>query len=173
MKNSSGKAGGALALGRAVWCYGAGGLAYGGIELMWRGETHWTMLLLGGFCFLWMGETHFKMRRSVFLRCTVSAVGVTVLEFAAGCLVNLTLGMDVWDYSGAPGNIRGQVCLPYSVLWGILSLFAAPVYGLCRGSFDRRAAAWKDARANRRAPRRETKRETVRGGASADGLPAG
>ena len=28
----------------------AGGLGYGGLELLWRGRTHWSMLLCGGVC---------------------------------------------------------------------------------------------------------------------------
>ena len=28
-----------------------GGAGYGAIELLWRGFTHWTMVLTGGFCF--------------------------------------------------------------------------------------------------------------------------
>ena len=30
----------------------AGGLGYGGLELLWRGRTHWSMLLCGGVCAL-------------------------------------------------------------------------------------------------------------------------
>ena len=36
--------------------------------------------------------------------------------------------MNVWDYSGFPLNIMGQVCLLYSVLWGLLSIVAIPLY---------------------------------------------
>ena len=31
--------------------YVTGGLLYGLIELLWRGWTHWSMLLCGGACF--------------------------------------------------------------------------------------------------------------------------
>ena len=30
--------------------FAAGGLGYGGLELLWRGRTHWSMLLCGGVC---------------------------------------------------------------------------------------------------------------------------
>ena len=39
-----------------------------------------------------------------------------------GCIVNLWLGWDVWDYSGMPGNILGQVCPRYFLLWLPVSL---------------------------------------------------
>ena len=34
------------------------------------------------------------------------------------------LGVRFWDYSNLPGNLRGRVCLPFSLAWGIL-LFPA------------------------------------------------
>ena len=33
-----------------------GGCAYGLVEVLYRGYTHWTMLLLGGFCFWLMAQ---------------------------------------------------------------------------------------------------------------------
>ena len=30
--------------------------------------------------------------------------------------------MSFWDYHGLPGNLRGRVCLPFSLAWGALSL---------------------------------------------------
>ena len=31
--------------------YALGAELYGAIEILWRGRTHWTMLLCGGVCF--------------------------------------------------------------------------------------------------------------------------
>ena len=28
------------------------------------------------------------------------------------------LGVRFWDYSTVPGNLRGRVCLPFSLAWG-------------------------------------------------------
>ena len=47
---------------------------------------------------------------------------ITVLEFCTGCIVNLWLGWGVWDYSGMPGNILGQICPQYMLLWLPVSL---------------------------------------------------
>ena len=52
----------------------------------------------------------------------IGAMGITALEFVTGCVVNLWLGWGVWDYSGLPGNIMGQICLQYTVLWVLVSL---------------------------------------------------
>ena len=51
-----------------------------------------------------------------------SAIIVTVTEFIAGVILNIWLGLNIWDYSNLPCNILGQVCLLYTFLWFILSL---------------------------------------------------
>lgn len=33
-----------------------GGLVYFGLEVLFRGHSHWTMFVLGGFLFLILGE---------------------------------------------------------------------------------------------------------------------
>ena len=53
---------------------------------------------------------------------------ITGIEFLTGVVVNIVLKMNVWDYSAMPGNILGQVCLPYSLLWFFLTI---PALGVC------------------------------------------
>ena len=47
---------------------------------------------------------------------------VTAVELVTGVVLNLYLGLGVWDYSKMPCNLLGQICLPYSALWVGLSL---------------------------------------------------
>ena len=89
-----------------------GGISYGLLELLWRGRTQWTMLLLGGVCFLCIGT----IRRKGFslpLRSLLCALIVTALEFLTGCVVNLRLHWAVWDYSANRFQLLGQVCALY------------------------------------------------------------
>ena len=51
----------------------------------------------------------------------IGASIVTFVEFICGCIVNLWLGWNIWNYSDMPFNILGQICLPYMVLWSLLS----------------------------------------------------
>ena len=120
---------GKTALG--VFCIG--GLLYNLIEICWRGYSHWSMFFLGGICFQMIGSIHDRFaKRRPFFRCTLCAAAITMAEFLSGCLVNLRWNLHVWDYSRLPFNIKGQVCLLYSVLWGALSLIACPVYRMVR-----------------------------------------
>ena len=50
---------------------------------------------------------------------------ITAVEFVFGLVFNVFLGMSVWDYSSVPGNILGQICPLFSVLWCGLSFIVA------------------------------------------------
>ena len=105
-----------------------GGALYNLIEILWRGYTHWSMFIVGGLCFQLIGYIQTALVKwGLFRRCLLCSAAVTAVEFFSGCLFNLKLHMNVWDYSGFPLNIMGQVCLLYSVLWGLLSIVAVPL----------------------------------------------
>ena len=99
--------------------FDAGGVLYVMIELAWRSWSHWTMFVLGGLCFIYLGLINEIMSWDMPLwqQVWIGAVGITALEFLTGCVVNLWLGWGVWDYSGMPGNLLGQICPQYFVLW--------------------------------------------------------
>ena len=98
-----------------------GGVGYGLLELIWRGRTHFSMVLTGGACLVAICAVNEKMRgKNIFLRSLVCASAITAAEFAVGMLVNRLLCLDVWDYGGMPGNVLGQICPLYSFLWFLL-----------------------------------------------------
>lgn len=106
-----------------------GGSAYNLIEILWRGYSHWSMFLVGGTCFHLIGRIGTRLHRHHFLLIGAAcSAAITAVEYISGCLLNLRLKLNVWDYSKMPANLNGQVCLLYSVLWGWLSLLALPVY---------------------------------------------
>lgn len=101
-----------------------GGLLYVLIETVWRGKSHWTMFFLGGLCFLALGMINevLSWDTPLWQQILFGACLITGLEFLTGCIVNLWLGWDVWDYSAMPGNILGQICPRYFILWLPVSL---------------------------------------------------
>ena len=44
----------------------------------------------------------------------------TAVEYAVHWGYDRFLGVRFWDYSAVFGNLRGRVCLPFSVVWGVL-----------------------------------------------------
>ena len=106
-------------LNKYLFLFGVGGLLYILIELIWRGRSHWTMFLLGGICFVFLGLINevLSWQMPLWQQMIIGAIGITILEFVTGFIVNLWLGWGVWDYSGMPGNLLGQICPQYFVLW--------------------------------------------------------
>ena len=104
-----------------------GGAVYNLIEILWRGYTHISMFFAGGICFnafAAIGKNSEK--HNLFSLAAIGALTVTAVEFITGCIVNLWLKKKVWDYSKMPLNILGQICPVFTLLWGLLSLFAIP-----------------------------------------------
>ena len=100
-----------------------GGAFYGLAEFLYRGWTHWTMVLTGGaviLTFYFLSPYLFNM--NVFLAAAIGAVIITAYEFSVGVVVNLWLHWDVWDYSARPGNVLGQICPLFTACWFVLCL---------------------------------------------------
>lgn len=53
----------------------------------------------------------------------IAATGITMIEFISGLILNVWLGLNMWDYSNMPGNILGQICPQFTLLWFFLSAF--------------------------------------------------
>lgn len=48
------------------------------------------------------------------------ALAVTAVEFTVHWLYETLLGVRFWDYSPIKTGVAGRVCLPFSVVWGML-----------------------------------------------------
>ncbi len=109
-------------MGRTAALFCTGAVGYCLLEILWRGHTHWSMGLAGGVCLVGMYALHRRLaHRPLALQALAGAALVTAVEFAVGCVVNLLLGWQVWDYSGWRIQLLGQVCLVFCLLWYVLS----------------------------------------------------
>ena len=104
-----------------------GGSAYVTLERLWRGWSHITMFFAGGACFLLLGKLNtIGLPRKLPLRGVAGAGIITMVELTTGLLFNRSY--TVWDYRRQPLNFLGQICLPFSLLWIPISLFAMGLY---------------------------------------------
>ena len=62
---------------------------------------------------------------------------ITCVEFLTGLLVNRNY--QVWDYRDQPGNLMGQICPRFMLLWIPLSLLAMVLYRWVSKGLDRLA----------------------------------
>ena len=106
-----------------------GGITYILIELAWRGYSHISMFILGALCFVLLGGINefLPWELGFVWQMLIGAGIVTILELIVGIVVNVWLGLEVWDYSNLPFNFMGQICLPFSFAWTLLSSVAIVV----------------------------------------------
>ena len=80
--------------------------------------------LLDKYLFVFLGLINeiLPWQMPLWMQVVIGAIGITILEFLTGCVVNRWLGWGVWDYSNLPGNILGQICPQYMILWLPVSL---------------------------------------------------
>ncbi|MBQ7346376.1 MAG: hypothetical protein IJW55_00295 [Clostridia bacterium] len=110
-----------------------GGVLYCGLEVLGRGWSHPSMAVCGALCFYFVYRVNERYTRvPVLMRALVGALFITGVELFAGCLLNLGLGLAVWDYSNMPYHFLGQICLPYSIFWFLLCIPLAGVSRLIR-----------------------------------------
>ncbi len=117
-----------------------GGAGYVGLELLWRGHSHWTMFLAGGICFLLLGQLS---RLPWPPACTIvlGACMITSVELLLGLLFNRSY--TIWDYRHMPLNLLGQVCVPFTLLWVPVSFGAILLYRLLDRQLQRRPTSRK------------------------------
>jgi uncharacterized membrane protein len=103
-----------------------GGYAYCGVEVLFRGFTHISMLVAGGICFILVGllNESFPQKIALLSQMVISSLIITIVELIVGLIVNVWLKLDVWDYSELPYNFMGQICLLFTNIWFLLSLFS-------------------------------------------------
>ena len=51
-------------------------------------------------------------------------LAATAMEYVIHWAYDTFLGVRFWDYSRMFANLRGRVCLPFTVAWGILTMLA-------------------------------------------------
>lgn len=102
-----------------------GGAGYVGLELLYRGRSHISMFTAGGLCFLLLGQLP-KFKLHPALRALSGAGLITAVELATGLLVNRSY--QVWDYRGQPGNLWGQVCPLFMLIWIPVGMAGTALY---------------------------------------------
>ena len=107
-----------------LWLYG--GFIYYLIELVWRGHSHPSMFITGGIAFLCLGiiNNYLPWRMGFILQCIIGGIVITVLELIVGLIVNVWLGLGIWDYSDLRFNVMGQIVPHFTFAWMALSAVA-------------------------------------------------
>jgi len=114
-----------------AFIFSAGSIIYPIIEILWRGHSHYSMAIAGGLSLMLIDIVCLRklLKVPAFLKALVGSFIITAVEFITGIIVNIIFKMNVWDYSATPYNILGQICLPFSFIWFLISF---PAMWLCK-----------------------------------------
>ena len=121
-----------------LWVWG--GAVYYLMEVAYKTATghperiSWTMLVLAIVLCVPVERAGAELpwECPIWLQALSCAALVTVVELVAGVVLNLWLGLGVWDYSGLPGNLWGQICPQFALIWWVLCLLFIPVFDWLR-----------------------------------------
>lgn len=64
----------------------------------------------------------FTQEETILVRMLIYFTAITAMEFVTGEIMLRLFKQRYWDYTNNPLNVRGHVCLPFSVAWTVLSL---------------------------------------------------
>lgn len=125
-----------------LWFFG--GTLYFLLEVIFKSVTghperiSWTMLVVAILLTIPVERAGEQLTWEVplWLQALVCAALVTAVELAAGCVINLWLDLDVWDYTAMPGNLWGQICPQYSAIWWVLCLVFIPMFDWLRWAVE-------------------------------------
>ncbi len=105
-----------------------GGFGYGIIEIIFRGFTHWSMIITGGSAFLILYLINESIQAPILLKAVAGASIITLLEFSVGLIVNVYFQLGVWDYTGIPLNILGQISPVFTFCWYGISIASFTIF---------------------------------------------
>ena len=133
---------GCRVLSMLLWSWG--GTVYFLLEVAFKTLTghperiSWTMLVVAILLTIPVERAGEQLLWEVplWLQALCCAALVTAVELAAGCVINLWLGWDVWDYTAMPGNLWGQICPQYSAIWWVLCLVFIPMFDWLRWAVE-------------------------------------
>jgi uncharacterized membrane protein len=83
------------------------------------------MFAVGGLCFLLIGSINglFPWSMGIAWQALIGAAAVTLVELVCGIILNVWLGLGIWDYSSLPLNLFGQICPQFAAAWIPLAAF--------------------------------------------------
>lgn len=129
---------GCRVLSMLLWSWG--GTVYFLLEVAFKTITghperiSWTMLVVAILLTVPVERCGAQLPWScpLWLQALCCATLVTAVELVSGLVLNLWLGLDIWDYTDLPGNFLGQICPQYSAVWWVLCLVFIPAFDWLR-----------------------------------------
>lgn len=121
-----------------MWTWG--GTVYFFMEVIYKTLTNhpehisWTMIIVAFILCIPLERLGAELpwEMPMVLQTLISAIGITITELISGIIINIWLGLNVWDYSHLRFNFMGQICLQFFFVWIALSYFGIKIFDWMR-----------------------------------------
>ena len=101
------------------------GIIYFIIETVYKRQlTHWSMFVLAGIIGILIGSIneYIPWGMPFWIQCGIGMTIATLAEGISGLILNIWLGLSVWDYSHTPLNFFCHQCsVPFCAVWYLLA----------------------------------------------------
>lgn len=107
-----------------LFCIGA--FLYTTIEICFRGYSFYAMMLLGGALFVAIDSIndYLPWDLDLTIQALIGASLITLSELIIGEVTKLAGAAPMWDYSNLPFNFDSVICIPFFLIWILLSVAA-------------------------------------------------
>lgn len=109
---------------RATVIFLVSAFIYCSCEYIFRQYTHWSMFILSGICgvcFIDAINNVCSFEMGYLNQIAISTILCTIAEGICGLIVNIWLGLNVWDYSTLPGTFFYNQCNIFFVgIWALI-----------------------------------------------------
>jgi len=110
-----------------LWLFG--GAVYFLVEVVFKTVTghaqsiNWTMLILAAIICIPLDRANEMMSwdTPLWRQAITGGLCITAAELGAGIILNCWLELGIWDYSHCWGNLWGQICPKWTLIWCIVA----------------------------------------------------
>ena len=114
-------------LSKNIILFTVGFCLYITMEVLFRGYSFPLMGVCAGLVIVLLDKIndYISWDIDILVQCTLGMLMVTIMELIIGTIfLDTNLLPVMWDYSNLPLNFRGIICIPFMVLWMVLSFIA-------------------------------------------------
>lgn len=91
-----------------------GAVGYPLLEILYRGRTHPSMALAGGLGCVALNQMN-RCKLPFAAKALLGGCAITAIEYGIGRVFNRRY--QVWDYRNMRGNLQGQICPQFFLVW--------------------------------------------------------
>lgn len=121
-----------------LWLFG--GAVYFLCEVIFKSVTgrpqsiSWTMLVLAAIICIPLDRANEAMGwdTPLWQQAVAGGLCITAAELGAGMILNCWLGLGIWDYGNCWGNLWGQICPKWTLIWCCVAAVGIVVFDWLR-----------------------------------------